>query len=79
MTCTTRGSLARAIFSTRSSSATFCALSSVAIGSVGAYSMRLPATRGLPATLMRLFCPAAAIVRTVRAASSNAASESSSE
>ena len=36
ITCTMRGSLARASFSTFSSSATFCVLSSVAIGSIGA-------------------------------------------
>ena len=44
ITCTTRGSLARARRSTFSSSATFCVLSSVPIGSVGAYSTCAGAT-----------------------------------
>jgi hypothetical protein len=73
-----RGSLARARRSTFSSSATFCVLSSVPIGSVGAYSTWLLATCGTPPTLTRRLCPAAAIERTVRAASCSAASEMSS-
>ena len=78
MTCTTRGSLARARRSTFSSSATFCVLSSVPIGSVGAYSTWAGATCGTPPTFTRRLCPAAAIERTVRAASRSAASEMSS-
>ena len=74
-----RGSLARASFSTFSSSATFCVLSSVAIGSIGAYSTRLPATSCARGTLTLRLWPAAAIVRTVCAASISAASEMSSE
>jgi len=78
ITCTMRGSRARAIFSIFSSSATFCALSSVPIGSVGAYSARLLAMRGARASFTRLLWPAAAMLRTVRAASSRLASEMSS-
>ena len=74
-----RGSLARAIFSTRSSKATLAVLSSVAMGSAGAYSSRLPATLVALSTLMRRVWPAAAMVRTVRAASSSEASDRSSE
>ena len=79
ITWTMRGSFARASFSTFSSSATFCVLSSVAIGSIGAYRTRLPAIVGATLRLTLRLCPAAAIVRTVSAASIRAASEMSSE
>ena len=78
MTCDTRGSLARAKVSTFPSNATLVALSSVEIGSVPEYRLRLEATLGL-ATCTRPFCDALPMVRTVRAASNSAASEMSSE
>lgn len=53
ITCLMRGSFARAMRSTRSSSATFCVLSSDAIGSIGAYSTRLPAGLLVVLTLTR--------------------------
>ena len=54
-------------------------LAGVPIGSVDAYSTRLPATCERRGTLTRRPWPAAAMVRTVRAASSSEASEMSSE
>ena len=78
ITCTTRGSLARAIFSTRSSSLTFAVASSESIGSFGRYSERPPVGMVLPATLI-LPLPARAMVRVAAAASSSALSEISSE
>jgi hypothetical protein len=78
ITCTTRGSLARASFSTRPSSSTLAVLSSDAIGSWPPYSERLPATLRA-GVFTRRFCPDAAIERTVRAASISEASEISSE
>ena len=74
-----RGSRARAIFSMRSSSATFCVESSVAIGSAVPYSRRLPEIFCLVCSFTRLLWPAAAIARTVRAASISEAAEMSSE
>ena len=80
ITCTMRGSRERANRSTRSSNATFCVLSSVAMGSIAEYSAWLAATCDARSpTLTRLLCPAAAMLRTVRAASSSAAREMSSE
>jgi hypothetical protein len=58
--------------------ATFCVLSSVAIGSIGAYSTRLPAILRRPGQLHAPVWPAAAMVRTVRAASIRLASDRSS-
>ncbi len=78
ITCLMRGSLARAMFSTRPSSSTLAVLSSVAIGSSPPYSERLPATLRA-GTFTRRFWDAVAIERTVRAASINEASEMSSE
>jgi hypothetical protein len=78
ITCTTRGSLARASFSTRPSSSTLAVLSSDAIGSWPPYSERLPATLRA-GVFTRRFCPDAAIERTVSAASISEASEISSE
>jgi hypothetical protein len=78
MTCTMRGSLALASFSTFSSSWTLAVLSSVAMGSSPWYSERLPAMRRA-GVLTRALLPPAEMLRTVRAASSSEASEMSSE
>lgn len=78
MTWTTRGSLARASFSTFSSKATLAVLSRLAMGSAPGYSVREPAILR-SAALTRADLPAAAMLRTVRAASSRDASEMSSE
>ena len=78
MTCTTRGSLARARVSTLPSKATLVALSSVEMGSVGPYSARLRAILEVPTLLLALE-RASPMERTVRAASSKEASEMSSE
>ena len=79
ITCTTRGSRARAIFSMRSSSATFWVLSSVAIGSPVPYSSRLVEIFVLLCSFTRRLWPADAMARTVRAASISEAAEMSSE
>src|SRR5258708_2752127 len=74
MTWTTRGSLARASFSTLPSSSTLAVLSSVAMGSRPGYSERLCAILGALART-RLLWAAPEMERTVRAASSSEASE----
>ena len=78
ITCTTLGSFARAIFSTRSSSCTLAVASSEASGSLGRYSERPPCGCIWPA-ILTLPAPARAMVRVAAAASSKARSEMSSE
>jgi hypothetical protein len=78
MTCTTRGSLARARCSTCSSKATLAVLSRLAMGSVPGYRVRDAAIFRV-ARFTRADCPALAMLRTVCAASSSDASEMSSE
>ena len=78
ITCDTRGSLARAMVSTLPSKATFWVLSREAMGSKSWYSERLPATLRA-GTFTRAALLAAAIVRTVCAASVREAREISSE
>ncbi len=78
ITCTTRGSLARASFSMRSSSATFSDAVIESSGSLGAYSARPPWLCRLLATLTRPV-PALPMVRVAAAACISAGRLMSSE
>ncbi len=78
ITCTTRGSLARAMRSTRSSSATFSAALMESSGSLGVYRLRPACVASSPATLTRPL-PARPMVRVAAAACDSAARLMSSE